>query len=253
MRILRVLHAGKVFYASLIDRQLHCLDKNLEFTDPIPLAEVRALPPVSPSKIVGVALNSRSLAREQGGEAAPEPEFYLKPPTSLVGPGEAILLPYGVGPVALEGQLAMVIGKAARRVDPQDVPEHLFGYCCAGDVTAVELAARENGLTRSKGFDTFLPLGPWIETEAPDMATLSVSVSVNGQLQGQAPFSDYIISPWELVSAVSHIMTLTPGDVVLCGATAATAELPPGCEVRVEIPGMGLLINPVLAEPRNVQ
>lgn len=253
MRILRVLHAGKVFYASLADRQLQCLDKNLGLTDPIPLAEVRALPPVSPSKIVGVSLNSHNLAKAMGAETQMEPEFYFKPPTALVGPGEAILLPYGVGPIALEGQLAMVIGKTTRRVDPKDVPEHLFGYCCAGDVTAVELAARENALCRSKAFDTFLPLGPWIETDAPDLSALSVSVSVNGQLQGQAAFSDYIIAPWELVSAISHIMTLTPGDVVLCGATAATAELPPGCEVRVEIPGMGLLINPVLAEPRNVQ
>lgn len=253
MRILRVLHAGKVFYASLTDRQLHCLDKNLGLNDPIPLAEVRALPPVSPSKIVGVAQNSRSLASEQGMEASSEPEFYLKPPTSLVGPGEAILLPYGLGPVSLEGTLAMVIGKTARRVDPKDVPDHLFGYCCAGDVTALEVATGEYGLTRSKAFDTFLPLGPWIETDVPDLAAQWVGVSINGQLQGQAPFSDFIFPPWQLVSAVSQVMTLTPGDVVLCGATAASAELPPGCEVRVEIPGLGLLINPVLAEPRNVQ
>ncbi len=253
MRILRVLHSGKIFYASLDDRRLHCLDKNLGFDDPIPLADVRALPPVSPSKIVGVTLNSRVQANSLGLEFPVEPEFYLKPPTALVGPGETILLPYGLGPVALEGTLALVIGKTARRVDPVDVPDHLFGYCCAGDVTAVELAGRENGLCRAKAFDTFLPLGPWIETEAPDFATLPVSVLINGQIQGQAPLTDYILSPYELVAAVSHVMTLTPGDVVLCGATAATAELPPGCEVRVEIPGLGLLINPVLAEPRNVQ
>ena len=252
MRILRVLHAGKVFYASLTDRRLQCMDKNLGLDAPIPLAEVRALPPVAPSKIVGVTRNSRSQADSQEPDAQAEPEFHFKPPTTLVGPGEAILLPYGVGPVTLEGALAVIIGKTTRRVDPKDVPGHLFGYCCAGDVTAVELAARENGLSRAKAYDTFLPLGPWIETDLPDLDTLSVSVSVNGQLQSQAALSDAILSPWELVAAASRIMTLIPGDVVLCGTTA-TAELPPGCEVRVEIPGLGLLINPVLDEPRNVQ
>ena len=253
MRILRVLHGGQVFYASLVDKQVHCLDKSLGLTDPIPLAQVRALPPVAPSKIVGVVQNSCALAREQGLETLGDPEFILKPPTTLVGPGEAIVLPYGLGPVVVEATLALVIGKTARRVDPADVPDHLFGYCCAGDVTAVELAAGENGLTRAKAFNTFLPLGPWIETAPPDLEALWLSVSINGQVLGQAPFSDYFLPPWELVSAISHSMTLTPGDVVLCGATAASAELVPGCEVRVEIPGLGLLINPVLAEPRTVQ
>ena len=253
MRILRVLRQGKTFYASLQDRELICLDKSLGITSPLALTEVRVLPPVAPSKVVGVVLNSRSLAKQQDMEPPRHPELFLKPPSALISPGDSVVLPAGVGQVMLEGQLALVMGRTARRIAVQDVPEHLFGYACAADITAWDYAMHQGGLTGAKAFDTFLPLGPWIETEAPDLAELKISVLLNSQPVAEATLEELILTPWELVAAVSRIMTLNPGDVVLCGATPARCWIAAGQEARVDIAGVGLLINPVMSDPGLVQ
>ena len=253
MRILRVSRQGKIFYASLQDRELICLDKSLGINEPLALTEVRVLPPVAPSKVVGVVLNSRSLAKQQDLEPPHHPELFLKPPSTLISPGDSVVLPSGAGQVMLEGQLALVMGKTARRIATQDVSEHLFGYACAADITAWDFALHQGGLTSAKAFDTVLPLGPWIETDTPDMGGLRVGVLLNGQPVAEASLEELILTPWELVSAVSRIMTLNPGDVVLCGATTARTWISSGQEARVDIPGVGLLINPVMADPGLVQ
>lgn len=253
MRILRVEHAGRVFFASLQGRELSCLDKSLGLNQPLAVDQVRALAPVAPTKILGVTLNARELAHDLGVAVPSEPELFYKPPSALCGPGDSILLPSGVGRVLVEGQLAVVLGKPARNVPPEEAPAHVFGFCLAADVTAVDLAASGAGVARAKSYDTFLPLGPWIETEIPDPMELVVTARLNGQIVGHGAMADMVFTPYELVSALSRGMTLHPGDTVLCGASRARALVEPGDEVRVEAAGVGLLINPVMTEPRSLQ
>lgn len=253
MRILRVEYAGRMFFASLRGRELSCMDTSLGLDQPLPIDHVRALPPVTPTKIVGVNLNARELARELGMAPPSEPEIFYKPPSALCGPGDSILLPPGVGRVLVEGQLAVVLGKHARNVSPEEAPSHVFGFCLAADVTAVDMAGAGAGVSRAKSFDTFLPLGPWIETEVPDPMELVVTAQLNGQVVGHGAMADMAFTPYELVSVLSRGMTLLPGDTILCGASRARALVEPGDEVRVEAAGVGLLINPVMTEPQNLQ
>lgn len=253
MRILRVEYSGRVFFASLQGRSLTCLDKSLGIDEPLAIAQVRALAPVAPTKVLGVTLNARELAHELGLDPPAEPEIFYKPPSSLCGPGDTILLPTGVGRVLVEGQLAVVLGKTARNVSPEEAVSHVFGFCLGADVTAVDLAGSGAGVARAKSFDTFLPLGPWIETETPDPMELVVTAQLNGKPVGHGAMADMVFTPYELVSTLSRNMTFQPGDAILCGASRARALVEPGDEVRVEAAGVGLLINPVMTEPQNLQ
>ncbi|KHK03775.1 fumarylacetoacetate hydrolase family protein [Desulfovibrio sp. TomC] len=251
MKVLRVRHGDAAFYAQLVveNSTVVCLDRALGLPDPIPLAEVAVLPPVTPSKIICAAGNFRSRLREMGREAADAPMLFLKPPSAVIGSGQAIVLPQASARVDAEGELALVIGRACRNLAAADVAKYLFGYACAGDVTAVDLRALDETLGRAKGFDTFAPIGPWIETEVDNPTALGLRMFVNGQLVQEGNTSDMVVSPFALVSFVSSIMTLLPGDVILSGSPAGPSPITPGDEVRVEIDGVGVLINPVRAEP----
>lgn len=250
MKVLRVRHGDATFYAQLLleDSAVRCLDRGLGLLDPIPLAEVAVLPPVTPSKVVCAAGNFRSRLRELGRDAADAPLLFLKPPSAVIGSGQAIVLPRASARVEAEGELAIVIGRPCRHVAPADVPKHLFGYACAGDVTAADLRGLDETLGRAKGFDTFAPIGPWIETDVADPSVLPLRLLVNGRVVQEGNTSDMVVSPFALVSFVSTVMTLLPGDVILSGSPAGPSPIAPGDEVRIEIDGVGVLINAVRAE-----
>lgn len=215
----------------------------------IPLRKVRLLPPVMPSKIVCVGRNYAEHAREQGADLPSEPLIFFKPPSSLVAPGEAIVLPPQSQQVEYEGELAVVIGKRAKNITSEIARQHILGYTIANDVTARDLQHKDNQWTRAKGFDTFCPVGPWIETSV-DPFDLLVSTHVNGILRQMSSTKDMIFPIYELAAYITSIMTLEPGDLILTGTPAGVGGLKHGDSVRITIEGIGELSNPVInSEP----
>lgn len=212
------------------------------------LESVTLLPPVTPSKIVCLGRNYAAHAAEHGADVPEIPLIFLKPPSSVIGPGEAILLPPQSERVEHEAELAVVIGRQARWVPPAQVEDVILGYTVANDVTARDLQARDGQWTRAKGFDTFCPLGPWIETRL-DPSDVVVTCSVNGQMRQMASTRDLVFPVPQLVAFVSSVMTLEAGDLILTGTPAGVGPLLDGDEVTVEIEGLGTLTNPVRAAP----
>jgi 2-keto-4-pentenoate hydratase/2-oxohepta-3-ene-1,7-dioic acid hydratase in catechol pathway len=213
----------------------------------VPLERVRLLPPVEPGKIVCVGRNYAAHASEHGAEVPEIPLLFLKPPSAVIGPNEPIQLPPQSERVEHEAELAIVIGRRARWVDLDQAHEFILGYCVANDVTARDLQNRDGQWTRSKGFDTFCPLGPWVETELDPVDAL-VTCSVNGQMRQMASTRDMVFPPRQLIAFVTSVMTLNPGDIVLTGTPSGVGPLTDGDEVTVEVEGIGKLTNPVQAE-----
>jgi len=212
-----------------------------------PLVDVRLLAPVLPSKVVAIGKNYADHARETGGEVPAEPVIFLKPSTAVAGPRDSIIYPSQLSErVDFEGELAVVIGRLCRQVPPDRVPDVIFGYTCANDVTARDLQARDGQWARAKGFDTFCPLGPWIETDL-DPADLELTTIVNGEIRQNARTSQLLHDVAALVAYVSAVMTLLPGDVLLTGTPAGVGPLKDGDEVSVAIEGIGTLINGVVS------
>ncbi len=208
-------------------------------------SSLRVLPPVVPSKIVGIGLNYRDHAAETGKTAPAEPLIFIKPSTAVIGPGEAIRIPPHAGRVDHEAELAVVIGKRASHVPPDRATDHILGVTCANDVTAREMQRRGVQYSHCKGFDTFAPLGPCIAVGL-DWSALEVEGWVNGQRR-QASNSRELIFPIEyLVSYVSSVMTLLPGDVISTGTPAGIDPLRAGDTVTVKVEGVGELTNPVV-------
>jgi len=253
MRIVRVRYRDRSFYAAITSPEsVRCLNNEENLPDEILLADVELLPLVRPSKIVCVGLNYHDHAREMGHALPDEPVLFLKPPSSVIGPGDAIVLPTCSERVDYEAELALVIGRTARHVSEAEAANHLFGYTCANDVTARDLQQKDGQWTRAKSFDTFCPVGPWIETQVADERALSLRAVVNGQLRQQGNTADMIFPPARLISFISSVMTLLPGDVILTGTPAGIGPLQHGDEVSVEIDQVGFLLNPVLCEcPRD--
>lgn len=222
------------------------------FEDPVPTGEevpldaVRLLAPVLPSKIVAVGRNYADHAEELGNPMPEEPMIFLKPSTSVIGPGDDIPYPSATTRVDHEAELAVVIGRLARRVPVEEVGKFVLGYTCANDVTARDLQDRDGQWTRAKGFDGFCPLGPWVETELNPL-DLAVECRVNGDTRQAGRTSQIAFGPAELIEFVSHVMTLLPGDVVLTGTPAGVGPLQVGDRVEVEVEGIGVLGNGVAA------
>jgi 2-keto-4-pentenoate hydratase/2-oxohepta-3-ene-1,7-dioic acid hydratase in catechol pathway len=211
-----------------------------------PIEDVRLLAPVLPSKIVAIGRNYAEHARELGNEVPAEPLIFLKPSTSVVGPGDAIIRPVQLsGRVDFEGELAVVFGRLCREVPPARVPEVIFGYTCANDVTARDLQSKDGQWTRAKGFDTFCPLGPWIETSL-DPADVQLTTTVNGEVKQDSRTSLLIHGIATLVSYVTAVMTMLPGDVLLTGTPAGVGPLVAGDSVSVGVEGIGELTNRVV-------
>lgn len=198
-----------------------------------------------PGKIIAVGLNYRSHAAELGMKLAPVPVLFMKPPSSVIGPGDAIVLPDASNQVDYEAELAVVIGRTAHSLRVGEAGDYILGYTCANDVTARDLQRSDGQWTRSKSFDTFCPLGPWVETEPPAPETL-VELLLNGEVKQSAPVGDMIFSPLELVAFISGIMTLKPNDVILTGTPPGVGPLASGDEVAVRIAGVGELKNAVV-------
>ena len=211
-----------------------------------PVADVRLLAPVLPTKVVAIGKNYADHAREMGGEPPDEPVIFLKPSTSVIGPGDPVARPVKLSErVDFEGELAVVIGRLCRDVPPERVSEVIFGYTCANDVTARDLQAKDGQWTRAKGFDTFCPLGPWIETGL-DPADLELTTTVNGEVKQHARTSQLLHDVTAVVCYVTSVMTLLPGDILLTGTPAGIGPLVHGDRVSVAIQGIGALTNPVV-------
>jgi 2-keto-4-pentenoate hydratase/2-oxohepta-3-ene-1,7-dioic acid hydratase in catechol pathway len=211
------------------------------------LADVRLLSPILPSKVVCVGRNYAEHAAELGNEVPKEPLLFLKPSTSVIGPYDVIRLPPQSQRVEHEAELAVVVGApGARRVDRATATKAIFGYTCANDVTARDLQRADVQFTRAKGFDSFCPMGPWIETDL-DPADLEVRCEVNEEVRQLGRTKDMVFDAATLVSYVSHVMTLLPGDVLLTGTPAGVSPMHAGEEVMVRIEGIGELRNPVAA------
>jgi 2-keto-4-pentenoate hydratase/2-oxohepta-3-ene-1,7-dioic acid hydratase in catechol pathway len=212
-----------------------------------PLADVRLLAPVLPSKVVAVGKNYADHAREMGGEPPEDPIIFLKPSTAVAGPRDPIIYPSQLSErVDFEGELAVVIGRLCKQVPPERAGEVIFGYTCANDVTARDLQARDGQWARAKGFDTFCPLGPWIETDA-DPGDLELITIVNGEIRQNSRTSLLLHDVTALITYVSAVMTLLPGDVLLTGTPAGVGPLKDGDEVSVTIERIGTLANEVVA------
>lgn len=211
-----------------------------------PLADVRLLSPVLPSKVVAIGKNYADHVAEMGGEVPAQPVIFLKPSTSVVGPGDPITYPRLSTNVHYEGELAIVIRRLCRDVPAALAHEVILGYTCANDVTARDLQMVDGQWTRAKGFDTFCPLGPWISTDL-DPADLALTTTLNDEVVQSSRTSHLIHSVGAIVEWVSSAMTLLPGDVILTGTPAGVGPMQPGDTVSVAIEGIGTLTNRVVA------
>ena len=212
-----------------------------------PLADVRLLAPIIPrSKVVGVGRNYAEHAAELGNEVPPEPLIFLKPNTSVIGPYDGIVHPRETSDLQYEGELGVVIGRICRHVPRERAAEVVFGYTCGNDVTARDLQKTDGQWARAKGFDTFCPIGPWIETEL-DVSDLALTTTVGGEVRQAGRTSAMIHDVPALLAYVSSFMTLLPGDVILTGTPAGVGPMSVGDEVSVSVEGIGTLTNRVIS------
>ena len=209
------------------------------------LDEVKLLAPVAPSKIVCVGRNYREHAAELGNKMPDEPLLFLKAPSAVIAPGEAIELPNASQQVEHEGELGVVIGRVTRKLSQAEDPlKYVFGYTCVNDVTARDLQRKDVQFTRGKSFDTFCPVGPWIETDI-DPGNAAVETRLNGEVKQKGNTADMAFSVAFLIRYISEIMTLYPGDLIATGTPAGVSRMKHGDTVAVEVAGIGVLRNPV--------
>ncbi len=252
MRLVRFLAQGKPACGVVKGDEL--LEVEGDFSTPLKtpkagyvLSQVQLLPPCKPTKVVAVGLNYRDHAREMGIPIPDEPVIFLKPATTVIGPGEPIIYPGSSSRVDYEAELGVVIKDRTKGIRPGEAPDHILGYTCANDVTARDLQKKDGQWTRAKSFDTFCPIGPWIETDL-DPRDLLIQAYLNGELRQDSRTSQLIFKMNELVSFISGIMTLEPGDLIITGTPAGIGPMKPGDEIEVRIEGIGSLKNRVSAE-----
>ncbi len=249
MRVVRIFHEEDVRYG-LADESMVTLISDEPFAaweteGLVPLPQAQLLAPAIPTKIVCAGINYRAHAEEMGHDLPEEPVIFLKPPTAVIGQAAEIRIPKGFDSVDYEAELAIVVGRRTHDITPEEAPSHILGYTCGNDVTNRVLQKRDGQWTRAKGFDTFCPLGPWVETDV-DPTDLLVESYVNGERRQSARTSDMIFGPYELLSFVSNVMTLLPGDIVLTGTPSGVGPVYAGDVVEVRIEGVGSLVNHVV-------
>ena len=249
-RWVRFLHTGEAGFGTLDGEQVRVFSGAM-FERPVPtgrslaLVDVKLLAPTQPSKVIALWNNFKALGDKLKLTAPPEPLYFLKSPNSYLNPFETIVKPPGDGKVVFEGELGIVIGKLAKNVAEADAMAFVFGYTCANDVTAADVLNRDPTFAqwvRAKGYDTFCPFGPCVATGL-DPATLVVKTTLNGDVRQDYPVSDMRFGAAQLVSRISHDMTLLPGDIILCGTSVGVGSMKPGSTVEVEIGGIGKLVN----------
>lgn len=249
MKFGRFYYKGKSFFGAIKGEKVFKVENPFSQIEPAgkeyELKEIKILPPVLPSKIIAVGLNYKDHARELGMKIPDEPIIFLKPPTAVIGHEQNILLPQESNEVHYEGELAVVIGKTLYRPKSfKEVESAIFGYTCFNDVTARDLQRKDGQWTRSKSFNTFAPIGPFIETEL-DPNNLKIETRVNGEIKQSSTTRELIFNVFELVKFVSNIMTLLPGDVIATGTPPGVGVLKDGDVVEVIIEGIGILRNGV--------
>jgi 2-keto-4-pentenoate hydratase/2-oxohepta-3-ene-1,7-dioic acid hydratase in catechol pathway len=250
MKIVRFAAGGRVRYGEIEKNIVRVIAGNpfrsmRPAVETFPLEEVRLLPPCKPSKVVAVGVNYRSHAREMGSQLPKNPLIFLKPPTSIVGPEDNIVYPRSSQQVDYEGELGVVIGRTARNVPKEKARDFILGYTCLNDVTARDLQRSDGQWTRSKGFNTFCPIGPSIETELDDTAA-AIETYLNGRLVQEGSTADLVFGVPELVSFASEIMTLLPGDIIATGTPGGIGPMQVGDTVEVKIEAIGTLRNYVV-------
>lgn len=251
MKIARFSHNDGIRYGIIDGDEIVVLDGDPMFAgyettgERVRLGDVALLAPVIPrSKVVCVGKNYHDHAAEMGGVAPEEPLLFLKPNTAVIGTGDTIVRPAISERTEHEGELVAVIGRIAKNVRAEDALDYVFGYTVGNDVTARDLQRKDGQWTRGKGFDTFCPLGPVIETEFdPDAAR--IETRVNGEVRQEAPLTDMIHSVADIIAYASAVFTLLPGDVIMTGTPAGVGEIVAGDVVEVEVTGIGTLRNPV--------
>ena len=247
MLIARFMHNGKIAYGFVEGSTIRLargeLFSGLSATSEVaPIESVKLLPPVVPGKAVCVGVNYRAHASEFGHEVPKAPILFIKPSTALIGPGDAIVRPSISKRVDFEAELTVVIGARARFVPASKFKEYVLGYTCGNDVTARDLQPKDGQWTVAKGFDTFMPLGPWIATDL-DPADLRLRAILNGETKQDSRTSNLIFSVPQLIEYISSVMTLEPGDVIMTGTPSGVAPLAKGDSIVVEIEGIGALRN----------
>lgn len=263
MRLARIAHSGGVAFVAVepperepsrgeIDIHIAREIADHPFGTPTftgrswPLADIRLLAPILPSKVVAVGRNYADHAAELGNAVPTTPMIFIKPSTSVIGPNVPILIPPSSQRVEFEGELAVVIGRPCRDVPAENAASVILGYTVGNDVTARDLQRADVQFTRGKSFDTFCPLGPWIETEL-DPGDVTVRTELDHELKQDGHTADMVFTVGELIEFISAIMTLLPGDVILTGTPAGVGQLTVGQSVAVTIEGIGSLVNPVAA------
>jgi 2-keto-4-pentenoate hydratase/2-oxohepta-3-ene-1,7-dioic acid hydratase in catechol pathway len=250
LRIYRIQHEGAPRFAAERDGRWRLIEGDPfgSFSEGKEIASegLRLLPPVTPSKLVCVGLNYKDHAAEQNKPLPEEPLLFLKPSTSVIGPGDAIQTPAWAGRVDHEAELALVIGKPAFKVKANRAADYILGLTCVNDVTARDLQRKDGQYTRAKGFDTFAPVGPCIAVGL-DGRDLQVRGYVNGDLRQDSRTRELIFTIPELVEFISSIMTLLPGDIISTGTPAGIGPIRTGDSVTVHVEGVGALTNPVVS------
>jgi 2-keto-4-pentenoate hydratase/2-oxohepta-3-ene-1,7-dioic acid hydratase in catechol pathway len=254
MRIVRFEMSGRSGYGILEGEKISVLwgtpYDGLEHTsgEGMSLPEVTLLAPCEPTKIVALGLNYRDHAAEIGHPLPEEPLLFIKPSTAVIGPDEDIVYPAMSRQVDYEAELAVVIGRTCRHIKAEDFRDYVLGYTCINDVTARDLQRKDGQFTRSKGFDTFAPLGPWIETAIPDPDNLTVEAYLNGERRQHGNTRNMVFGVAAQVSFISRIMTLQPGDVIATGTPFGIGPMQPGDVVEIRVEGIGRLQNRVVTE-----
>ena len=251
MRIVRFTQDSEPKYGLIEDNEVYAIEGDVfgdfergERVGTLP--EMRLLAPCEPTKIVAVGRNYAEHAAEMQSQVPTEPLVFLKPPSAVIGPGAAIVYPPISQRVDYEAELAVVIGRRARNVPANEALDFVLGYTCGNDVTARDLQRKDGQWTRSKSFDTFCPLGPWIVTSL-DASDLPIESRVNGAVKQRSRTSQMIFPVAELIRHITQVMTLEPGDVILTGTPAGIGPLQPGDRVEVAIEGIGVLENTVVS------
>jgi 2-keto-4-pentenoate hydratase/2-oxohepta-3-ene-1,7-dioic acid hydratase in catechol pathway len=255
MRIVRFELTGRTGYGILEGEKISVLWSTpyaggLKNTvgEMLSLPAVKLLAPCEPSKIVALGLNYRDHAEEFGHPIPEEPLIFLKPSTAVIGPDDDIVYPAMSRRVDYEAEMAVVIGRTCRQVREAEALDYILGYTCINDVTARDLQQKDGQWTRAKGFDTFAPLGPWIETGIPDPGNLTVEAYLNGERRQHSSTHNLIFGVAAQVSFISRIMTLLPGDVIATGTPSGIGPMQSGDTVEIRVEGIGTLRNRIVPE-----
>jgi 2-keto-4-pentenoate hydratase/2-oxohepta-3-ene-1,7-dioic acid hydratase in catechol pathway len=255
MRIVRFELEGRTGYGILAGEKIDVLwstpyGGGLKNTvgEMLSLPAVKLLAPCEPGKIVALGLNYRDHAEEFNYPIPDEPLLFLKPSTALIGPDDDIVYPAMSRRLDYEAELGIVIGRPCRHVTAADAPDYILGYTCVNDVTARDLQKKDGQWTRAKSFDTFAPVGPWIETELANPDSLAIAAYLNGERRQHSNTRNLIFSVADTVAFISRIMTLLPGDVIATGTPSGIGPMQPGDVVEIRVEGIGTLRNRIVSE-----